>query len=176
MLAFRKREPILRSLPTANEISPTSAPVFSHRADTELIEEMRWARKALATSLESSADHRLVVMILSAATQWAKMSTISRAAASPAGVWREPISTRSGSSRSRTADPSARNSGLETTSKWMFFLFSCRIRSMASAVRTGRVLFSTMILGVRIGDFVRFSQHWIGSYAGAKAERPVGVG
>ena len=41
ILAFRKREPIRLSLPTAKEISATSASVFSQRAETELIEEIR---------------------------------------------------------------------------------------------------------------------------------------
>jgi anthranilate synthase component 1 len=37
----------------------------------ELIEEIRCARNAFATSLESSADHRFVVMIRARGTQWA---------------------------------------------------------------------------------------------------------
>ncbi len=35
------------------------------------MDEMRWARKALATSLESSLDHRLVVRMRSLGTQLA---------------------------------------------------------------------------------------------------------
>ena len=49
----------------------TSAPVASHKAEMELTEEMRYARKALAVSLESSADQRLVQMMRSRGTQWA---------------------------------------------------------------------------------------------------------
>jgi hypothetical protein len=49
--------------------SSTSAPVASHRAEIELIEEIRCARKAFATSLESSDDQRFVVMIRSRGTQ-----------------------------------------------------------------------------------------------------------
>ena len=35
-----------------------------------LMEEIRWAKKALATSLDNSLDHRLVVMIRSRGTHW----------------------------------------------------------------------------------------------------------
>ncbi len=41
------------SMPMATATSLTSAPVFSHSAEIELIDEMRCARKALATSLDS---------------------------------------------------------------------------------------------------------------------------
>ena len=37
------------------------APLTSQSAEMELMLEMRWARKALAVSLDSSALHRLVV-------------------------------------------------------------------------------------------------------------------
>ena len=59
------------SRPMALATSSTSAPVASHKAEMELMEEMRWARKAFATSLESSDDQRLVVMIRSRGTQFA---------------------------------------------------------------------------------------------------------
>ena len=62
-LACRNGLPILLSMPMACATSCTSAPVVSHSAEMELMEEMRWARKALAVSLDSSDDHRLVVMI-----------------------------------------------------------------------------------------------------------------
>ena len=42
--------------PIACPTSDTSAPVTSHSAEMELIDEMRWARKAFAVSLDSSAD------------------------------------------------------------------------------------------------------------------------
>ncbi len=67
--ALRNFGPIRESRPIARATSSTSAPVASHRAEIELIEEMRWARKALATSFESSEDQRLVVMIRSRGTQ-----------------------------------------------------------------------------------------------------------
>ena len=69
--ALRNFEPIRESLPMALATSSTSAPVASQSAEMELMEEMRWARKALATSLESSEDQRLVVMIRSRGTQLA---------------------------------------------------------------------------------------------------------
>ena len=56
------------STPMAYETSETSAPVTSHKAEIELIDEMRWARKAFAVSFESSADHRLVVRTCSVGT------------------------------------------------------------------------------------------------------------
>ncbi len=57
-------------------------------------------------------------------------------------------------SRSWMAEPSARNSGLETMSKWTpLALSELRMHSIASAVRTGRVLFSTTIF-----DEVAFSR------------------
>jgi len=71
--------------------------------------------------------------------------------------------TRSGNSRSRTAVPSARNSGLERTSKLILPSLDVRIRSMARAVLTGMVHFSTTIFGdseaSRICRAV-FSQYW----------------
>ena len=45
------------------------APVASQRAEMEFMEEMRCASMALAVSLESSADQRLVVMMRSLGTQ-----------------------------------------------------------------------------------------------------------
>lgn len=50
-------------MPIAREISETSASVASHRAEMELIDDTRWARTALATSFDSSDDHRFVVRI-----------------------------------------------------------------------------------------------------------------
>ena len=51
--AFRNLLPMRESMPMATATSLTSAPVFSHSAEIELIDEMRCARKALATSLDS---------------------------------------------------------------------------------------------------------------------------
>ena len=71
----------------------TSAPVASHRAEMELMEEMRCARKALAVSFDSSALHRLAVRILSSGTQcwYTLFSTLT--ACLPLGVSLPPIST-----------------------------------------------------------------------------------
>ena len=63
--------PMRSSLPTALLISVTLAPVASQRAEMELMELTLCARKALATSLESSDDHRLVVRTFSLGTQLA---------------------------------------------------------------------------------------------------------
>ena len=64
-----------------------------------------------------------------------------------------PISTLSGDSRSLIAVPSDKNSGLDKTSKVLLFLeelvisfFWLRIDFITSAVRTGKVLFSTTIV------------------------------
>jgi hypothetical protein len=67
--AFRNFGPMRESRPMALATSSTSAPVASHRAEIELIDEIRCARKALATSFESSDDQRLVVMMRSRGTQ-----------------------------------------------------------------------------------------------------------
>eukprot|EP00968_Pinguiococcus_pyrenoidosus_P027469 scaffold7381_cov310-Pinguiococcus_pyrenoidosus.AAC.15 len=71
------------SFPTAREISDTSAPVSSHSAEMELMDDTRWARKALATSLLSSLDHMLVVTIFSLGTQFAYTCTSLSIAARP---------------------------------------------------------------------------------------------
>mmetsp|Transcript_7920 Transcript_7920/g.17018 ORF Transcript_7920/g.17018 Transcript_7920/m.17018 type:complete len:210 (+) Transcript_7920:747-1376(+) len=136
------------SMPTARLISVTSAPVTSHRAEMELIDDTRCAKKALATNLDSSDDHRLVVRILSREIQLAYTLTTVSMASSPSGVCGPPIRTRSGSCRSVIAVPSARNSGLLRTWKVTlgFFSLADRMRLMASAVRTGTVDFSTTIL------------------------------
>ena len=96
-------------------------------------------------------------------TQWAYTSTSFWQAARPDSVWWEPISTRSGSNKSLIAVPSAKNSGFESTSKWMPLSFEFKMRSMAAAVRTGSVDFSTMIFpSSAISKMLRavFSQYW----------------
>ena len=70
-LALRNLGPMRESMPMAWATSVTSAPVFSQRAEMVLIEEIRWARKALATSLDSSALQTLLVRIRSRGTQLA---------------------------------------------------------------------------------------------------------
>ena len=147
--AFRNLGPMRLSVPMECATCVTSAPVASHRADMALMEEMRWARKALAASLESSADQRLAVMICSLGTQLAYTSARASTAAWPSSFSiLPPMRTRSGLVRSAMAVPSARNSGLERMSNWTLESLQLRLRtfSMASAVRTGTVDFSTMIL------------------------------
>mmetsp|Transcript_2063 Transcript_2063/g.5298 ORF Transcript_2063/g.5298 Transcript_2063/m.5298 type:complete len:253 (+) Transcript_2063:516-1274(+) len=158
---LRKWGPTRGSVPTARATSSTSAPDTSHRAEMELIDEMRWARKALATSLDSSEDHRLVVMMRSRSTQYSYTSTSFWMAASPSGVCWPPMRTRLGLARSAMAVPSARNSGLLRIWCLMPLSLQARTRPIDSAVRTGTVDFSTTILGeVAILAMVRaqFSQ------------------
>lgn len=67
----------------ARLISSMSASVASHSAVMLLMLDTRWARYALATSLESSEDHRLVVMICAGGTQCAYTDTSVAIAARP---------------------------------------------------------------------------------------------
>mmetsp|Transcript_3488 Transcript_3488/g.10911 ORF Transcript_3488/g.10911 Transcript_3488/m.10911 type:complete len:236 (+) Transcript_3488:599-1306(+) len=145
---LRNLRPMRVSRPMAYETSVTSAPVASQMADMALMLEMRCARKALAASLEISADHRLDRMMFSRGTQLAYTSASAAIAALPAGVCRPPMRTRSGFLRSSMAVPSARNSGLDRMSKRMDLSgqLPTSTFSMASAVLTGTVDFSTMIL------------------------------
>ena len=53
----------------ALETSATLASVFSHNAEMALIEETRWAKKALATSFDNSEDHTFVCKIFSLGNQ-----------------------------------------------------------------------------------------------------------
>lgn len=65
--------------------------------------------------MDSSDDHVLVVMIRVLGTQCSYTAQSALIALCPSSVSSPPIRTRSGSFRSRTAVPSARNSGLEST-------------------------------------------------------------
>ena len=69
MLAFRNFGPIRLSFPAAPVTSSIFASVRSQSAEMLLTEETRWARSAFETSLVSSLDQRLVVMIRSRGTQ-----------------------------------------------------------------------------------------------------------
>ena len=113
--------------------------------------EILCARNAFAASLESSADHRFARRIRSGGTQFAYTSHSASTASLPA--WPSilpPINTRSGAERSVMAVPSARNSGLDRMSNCTVGSEQLRRRtfSIASAVLTGTVDFSTMILFV----------------------------
>merc|ERR1712176_323781 len=66
----KKRFPMRSSMPTARLISETSAPVASHRAEMELMEETRCAKNAFATNLDNSEDHKFVVKIFSRGIQF----------------------------------------------------------------------------------------------------------
>ena len=71
----------------------TSAPVASQRAEMALMEEMRCASIALAVSLDSSADHRLVVSTRSLGIQCSYTLFSTLTACSPLSVCFPPIST-----------------------------------------------------------------------------------
>lgn len=58
------------SAPIQWAISSILAPVFSQIAVMLLIEEILWAKKALATILESSLEKMFVVMSFSGATHF----------------------------------------------------------------------------------------------------------
>merc|ERR1719473_70182 len=137
--ALRNLGPMRESTPIEWATSSTSAPVASQRAEMELIDEMRCARKAFAVSLESSALHRLVVSTCASGTQRRYTSAMNLIAARPCGVCGPPTSTRSGLKRSLMAVPSARNSGFESTWKSMPVQLADITLAIASAVFTGTV-------------------------------------
>ena len=97
----------------------------------EFIEEILWAKKAFATSLESSLLQIFEVIIRSPRIQLEYISTKTSLALRPFGVCVDPIRTRSGSSKSLMAVPSAKNSGFERTSNRMPLSADVRILSMA---------------------------------------------
>mmetsp|Transcript_11865 Transcript_11865/g.36901 ORF Transcript_11865/g.36901 Transcript_11865/m.36901 type:complete len:414 (-) Transcript_11865:231-1472(-) len=142
--ALRNLGPMRESEPMARLTSSTSAPVASHTAEMALMDEMRWARKALAVSFESSDDHTRVVRMRSRGTQLAYTSTTVWSAFWPASPSSPPSSTRSGLVRSAMAVPSARNSGLDRIEKVALLLpiWAPRIFLTAAAQRTGTVDFS----------------------------------
>mmetsp|Transcript_55 Transcript_55/g.202 ORF Transcript_55/g.202 Transcript_55/m.202 type:complete len:230 (-) Transcript_55:325-1014(-) len=146
--AFRNLGPMRLSVPMACDTWEMSAPVTSHRALMELTELMRCANMAFAVSLVSSADQRLVRRMFSSGTQCAYTLFSTSIACRPRAVSLPPISTLSGFMRSATAVPSAKNSGLERMSNCTLSSSQFRLStfSMASAVFTGTVDFSTMIL------------------------------
>mmetsp|Transcript_2224 Transcript_2224/g.5012 ORF Transcript_2224/g.5012 Transcript_2224/m.5012 type:complete len:207 (-) Transcript_2224:200-820(-) len=142
------------SIPTARATSSTSAPDASQIADTALIDDTRWARNEFATSLLNSDDHTFVVSTRSRGTQRAYTSASFCAAARPRSSVVPPISTRSGMVRSVMAVPSARNSGLDSTSN-VVFPAACNTAEIASAVLIGTVDFSTTIFGVSATAAIR---------------------
>merc|ERR1719352_1904871 len=144
---LRNLGPMRVSTPIECATSVTLAPVTSQRAEMLLMLEMRCARKAFAVSFDSSALHKLVVSTCGFGTH--RRYTLAKhcTAAWPAGVSAPPTSTRSGLKRSSMAVPSARNSGLESTWKLVVVQDAAITLAIASAVFTGTVDFSTMILG-----------------------------
>mmetsp|Transcript_3739 Transcript_3739/g.10715 ORF Transcript_3739/g.10715 Transcript_3739/m.10715 type:complete len:231 (-) Transcript_3739:399-1091(-) len=149
-LAFRNLGPIRESVPIDLDTCWMSAPVASQRAEIELTEDILWASMALAVSFDSSADHRFVFRMRSSGIQWAYTDASTSIAFAPLLVSFPPMSTRSGQLRSLMAVPSAKNSGFDKMSNSTDGSEQLRFRtfSMASAVLTGTVDFSTIILDV----------------------------
>ena len=121
----------------------TPAPVASHRVIT-----WSWYAVLKILTQADSSDQTLVVTIFSRGIQFAYISTSDWTASSPLGVVLPPISTLSDLNRSSIAVPSAKNSGLDNTSKDAPCGDCSNMVWMALAVRTGRVLFSTTILSL----------------------------
>ena len=88
--------------------SVTFAPVTSHTLAISLMNEIFVARNALAASLIISA------LAMSVRTSGASSGAYSSTTASPAQSPSSPTTTRLGSRKSATAEPSLRNSGHET--------------------------------------------------------------
>ncbi len=106
--ACRNFGPMRSSSPIPRATSTTSAPVSSHTLAISLMNEIFVARNALEASLTISA------LLMSVRTTAASSGEYSSATASPAQSPSSPITTRSGSRKSFTAEPSLRNSGQET--------------------------------------------------------------
>ena len=86
----------------------TSAPVASQTFAISLMKEIRVIRKAFAASLIISAE------LTSQRTIGPSIASYSAATASASASSSAPITIRSGFMKSRTALPSARNSGFDT--------------------------------------------------------------
>ena len=106
--ARRKLLPIRRSQPIPSATLTTSAPVASQTFAISLMNEMRVISAAFAASLIISAE------ATSERTTGASIPSCSAATASPSASSNAPTTIRSGSMKSRTAVPSAVNSGFET--------------------------------------------------------------
>ncbi len=96
-----------RSWPIPSATLTTSAPVASQTFAISLMKEMRVIRAAFAASLIISAD------ATSERTTGASIPRWSSSTASPSASSNAPTTIRSGSMKSRTAVPSAVNSGFE---------------------------------------------------------------
>ena len=132
--ARRKLLPIRRSWPMPSATLTTSAPVASHTFAISLMNEIRVISAAFAASLIISAE------ATSDRTTGASMPRWSPSTASPSASSNAPTTIRSGSMKSRTAVPSAVNSGLETYPTCASPRSSRRCRTF-SPVPTGTVDF-----------------------------------
>ncbi len=100
--------PILRSSPIPSATFTTSAPVASQTFAISLMNEMRVIRAAFAASLIISADATSARTIGRLDARRGGLTTASASSSAKA-----PTTIRSGCMKSRTAVPSAVNSGLE---------------------------------------------------------------
>ncbi len=129
-----------RSSPIPSATRTTSAPVASQTFAISLMNEIRVIKAALAASLIISPE------ATSQRTIGASMPTCSASTASPSSSRNEPITMRSGCMKSRTAVPSAVNSGLDAYPTCCSPRSSRRWRTF-SPVPTGTVLFITTTAG-----------------------------
>ena len=136
MPGLRKCVPIRWSRPIPRATSSTFAPVSSHTLAISLMNEILVARNALAASLIISA------LGMSVRSSVLPSGAYSSATASPAQSPSSPTTTRSGSRKSCSADPSLRNSGHDTYAK-LGLPPSLKIRLIAAPVPTGTVDFIT---------------------------------
>ncbi|MNR09355.1 hypothetical protein D3C85_1255520 [compost metagenome] len=145
--AYRKWYPILGSEPIPCRTISISAPSISARFAISFMKLILVANIQLAAYLVNSALRTSITMIFS----WLRLKGAysSRITSSLFGL-QVPITMRSGRMQSATAEPSLRNSGLETTSKikslrprWA--RISATRALTLSAVPTGTVDLSMMI-------------------------------
>lgn len=98
--------------------------------------------------MDNSEDHKIVVIILSFGTQLQKLSNKAWTAACPSFESSPPIKTLSCTYKSAITEPSARNSGFESTWNFTPFCFEYKIVLISLTIRIGKVDFSTTILSV----------------------------
>jgi len=128
-------------MPLATSI--TLAPTLSQIFAISLIKEILVAKKAFEAYLIISAVRISVTNI------GTRSGAYNSATRSQASVSLEPKTIRSGCIKSATADPSRRNSGLDTT--WNFGIWPSRyfwiMSATQSPVPTGTVDLSTIMMG-----------------------------
>src|SRR5262249_41675165 len=137
--AARKAGRMRASRPTPFITWVTSAPACSHRLAMALANEILVARKALDAYLIISAEGTSVMIMGRSRGAYSSSRVM-------ATCWvGAPITIRSGRRVSSMAEPSRRNSGLETTSNGTGVIWLCSMTSRTrSPVPTGTVDLLTM--------------------------------